>query len=84
MSRYTLVKACKIVRKLDGSSGRLQVFDDVVRKNWLIRTALFCYASAPAFIKSYLLILYGLKCYLSARSSGSAEADILFFAVTPG
>jgi hypothetical protein len=61
----------------------MQVFDDVVRKNWLIRTALFCYASAPVFIKSYLLILYGLKCYLSARSSGSAEADILFFAVTP-
>ena len=68
---------------MDSSPGRLTVFSDIVRKNWVIRTAYFFYDRAPEFIKSYLLILYGLKCYLSANWLGSPEADIAVCAVYP-
>ena len=61
----------------------MAVFADVVRKNLVIRSAYFFYSRASAFIKSYLLILYGLKCYLSANCRGSQNPDILFFASYP-
>lgn len=83
MSGYSLARACKIVGEIDGSPGRLTVFADIVRKNSLIRTAYAFYNSSPRFIKSYLLLLYGLKCYLTAHWRGPVSPDIVFFASTP-
>lgn len=82
MSGYSLARACSIVGEMDGSPGRLTVFTDIVRKNRVIRTAYDFYNSAPRFIKCYLLLLYGLKCYLTAHWRGAANADIVFFAST--
>jgi hypothetical protein len=83
MNRYTLGRACGIVRKVDGSPGRLTVFSDIVRKNIVIRTVVLFYSIAPEFIKSYLLVFYGLKCYLSASRRGPINPDIVFFGVYP-
>ncbi|HIP78699.1 MAG TPA: hypothetical protein EYH07_09595 [Kiloniellaceae bacterium] len=59
------------------------MFSDIVRKNAIIRSAFFFYNSAPEFIKSYLLLLYGVKCYLSANCRGTVGADVAFFASYP-
>lgn len=83
MNRYTLGRACGIVRKVDGSPGRLTVFSDIVRKNIFIRSVVVFYSIVPEFIKSYLLVFYGLKCYLSASCHGPTNTDIVFFGVYP-
>lgn len=68
---------------MDSSTERMTVFADIVRKNSVIRAAYFFYDSAPGFIKSYLLILYGLKCYLSANWRGTRNPDLVFCAAYP-
>lgn len=83
MSGYSIEKAYRIVSKMDNSRDRLTVFSDIARKNRVIKCAYFFYDIAPSFIKSYLLILYGLKCYLSANWRGSPSQDIVFFASCP-
>jgi hypothetical protein len=83
MSTYTLGRACWIVRKLDGSAGRRAVFDDVVRKNRVVRFFYTIYENAPELLKYVLLILYGLKCYLSVNWRGPGNSDLAFFASYP-
>lgn len=87
MSGYSLARACRIVGELDSSPGRLAVFADIARKNRVIRAAYGCYTSAPWFIKSYLLLLYGLKCYLSVNWRGTGKrpegAGVACFASFP-
>ncbi len=68
---------------MDSSTERLTVFSDIVRKNIVIRSVFFFYDMAPEFIKAYLLILYGLKCYLSANWRGTPAPDIVYFASCP-
>ena len=83
MSAYSLGRACWIVRKLDGSAGRRAVFEDVVRKNPIIRFFYVLYGNSPEFLKSLLLLLYSLKCYLSLKWGGDRRIDIAFFASYP-
>lgn len=83
MNGYSLQRACRIVREMDGSSGRITVFLDIVSKNSSIRLAHFLYDRAPVFIKAYLLVLYGLKCYLSANWLGPPKPDLAFLASMP-
>ncbi len=80
---YSLGRASLIVRKMDASAGRLSVFDDVVRKNFYIRFFYALYAKCPGFLKTTLLIIYGLKCYLSVNWSPGPEGEIAFFASYP-
>lgn len=83
MSAYTLGRACSIVGRFDSSAGRLAVFADVARKNVVIGSAYALYDRAPGFIKPYLLMLYGLKCYLSVNWKAVGEEDIVFLASYP-
>lgn len=83
MSAYSLGKACWIVRKLDGSAGRRAVFEDVVRKNPIVRFFYVLYGNSPEFLKSLLLLMYGLKSYLSVKWADGRNADIAFFASYP-
>ena len=83
MSAYSLGRACWIVRKLDGSAGRRAVFDEVVRKNPIVRFFYVLYEKAPEFLKVLLLLLYGLKCYLSVKWAEGRNSDIAFFASYP-
>ncbi len=80
---YSLGRASLIVRKMDASAGRLSVFDDVVRKNFYIRFFYALYAKCPGFLKTTLLIIYGLKCYLSVNWGPGREGEIAFFASYP-
>ncbi|WP_193370394.1 hypothetical protein [Pelagibius marinus] len=68
---------------MDASAGRLSVFDDVVRKNFYIRFFYALYEKSPGFLKTTLLIIYGLKCYLSVNWASRAEGEIAFFASYP-
>lgn len=83
MSAYSLGRACSIVRKLDGSAGRRAVFTEVVRKNPIVKFCYVLYGNAPEFLKSLLLLLYGLKCYLSLKWAGGGSCDIALFASYP-
>jgi len=80
---YTLSRACWIVRKVDSSAGRLAVFDDVIRKSVKIRFFYKIYEKSPIYIKLYLLLIYGLKCYLSLSWHAPKNLDILLFASYP-
>ena len=77
---YSLGRASLIVRKMDASAGRLSVFDDVVRKNFYVRFLYALYAKCPGFLKTTLLIIYGLKCYLSVNWGPGPEGEVAFFA----
>jgi hypothetical protein len=83
VAMYFLGRACWIVRKLDGSPGRLAVFEDVVRKNFKVRISYGLYKNAPDFLKTFLLILYGAKCYLSVNWRGAGRVDLACFASYP-
>lgn len=83
MNGYFLARACWIVRRIDDSAGRLTLFADVAQKNVVIRLAYVTYECCPDFVKSLLLLLYGLKCYLSVNSSVAEKAEIAYFASYP-
>ena len=83
MSAYTLGRACWIVGNFDSSEGRQAVFADVVRRSVAIRSAYRLYDRVPAFIKPYLLLLYGLKCFLSVNWRAAGPSDIVCLAAMP-
>lgn len=80
---YSLGRASLIVRKMDASAGRLSVFADVLRKNFYVRFFYALYAKCPGFLKTTLLIIYGLKSYLSVNWGPGPEGEIAFFASYP-
>jgi hypothetical protein len=80
---YTLGRACTIVRKLDSSPGRLSAFDQVLRRSTKVRVSYLFYQNAPETLKSLLLLLYGMKCYLSVNWTTARDADIVLFASYP-
>ena len=80
---YSLSRACWIVRKADDSVGRLAVFDDVIKKSATIRYCYIFFENSSITVKKILLLLYGLKCYLSLYWKGRSNVDIAFLASYP-
>lgn len=77
---YSLGRACWIVRNLDGSPRRLAIFTEVVQKNLKVRFFYVIYERAPIWLKSLLLLVYGLKCYLSVAWRSGPGAELACFA----
>jgi hypothetical protein len=83
MKIYTLNGACWIVRQVDSSTGRLAVFGDIIQRSLKISFGFFVYEKSPILVKNFLLLLYGLKCYLSLNWNGHRNADLIYFASYP-
>ena len=77
---YSLLRACSIVRSTDDTSGRIRVFNSVLRNSWKIRYSYYLYQAVPKAVKAALVLIYGLKCYLSVKWKNSGRSDVVFFA----
>ena len=80
---YSLQKALKIVKRIDSTSVRGDVFSSVVKQNRIVRISFACYNRAPSSIKSLLLIAYGAKCFLSVRINGTGREQLLLLGAYP-
>ena len=80
---YSLLAACNIVRKTDDSAGRMKVFMSVLRNSRKIRYSYTLYQCSPSAVKAALIILYGLKCYLSLAWQRDDGQQLVFFASYP-
>ena len=80
---YSLLMACNIVRKTDDSAGRMKVFMSVLRNSRKIRYSYTIYQQVPATLKAALIVLYGVKCFLSLAWKQDDEQQLLFFASYP-
>lgn len=67
----------------DDSVGRMKVFVSVLQNSRRIRYSYFFYQRAPDSVKAGLIVLYGLKCYLSLARRHDSEQHLLFFASYP-
>ncbi|MEQ8354222.1 MAG: hypothetical protein RH942_01685 [Kiloniellaceae bacterium] len=61
----------------------MAIFADVVQKNIKVRFFYDIYERVPVFVKSLLLLIYGLKCYLSIGWRRAGTADLAVFASYP-
>lgn len=80
---YSLLRVFKIVLKTDDSAGRMKVFMSVLRNSRKIRYSYNLYQHAPDTIKTVLVVLYGLKCYLSIDWEKNKGQELVFFASYP-
>ena len=80
---YSLLKACIIVRNMDTAEGRMNVFRSVLRNSRPIRYVHAVYEASPLAVKAALIVLYGLKCYLSLAWQYGRDQPLLFFASYP-
>lgn len=77
------MSACNIVRGMDDSAGRMRVFMSVVNNSRRIRVSYHLYRASPEFLKAALILLYGLKCYLSLARGSVADPQLVYFASYP-
>ncbi len=80
---YSLLRSCNIVRKTDDSAGRMMVFKSVLRNSRKIRYSYTLYQHAPSAVKAALIVLYGLKCYLSLAWGEMAGSNWCFLLPIP-
>lgn len=80
---YSLLNACNIVRKMDSSAGRMNVFMSVLRNSRKIRYSYTLYRYSPNALKAVWIVLYGLKCYLSLAWGRDGRRSLIFFASYP-
>ena len=80
---YTILRACNIVRKTDDSAVRMKVFMSVLSNSRRIRYSYTLYQYAPSAVKAALIVLYGLKCYLTLAWARDGEQQLVFFACYP-
>lgn len=81
---YTLLNAINTVKHIDTSLNRLRIFEDIAKKNLLIRLAFNIYKSVDHTpVASILLLLYGLKCFMSIKLPVQKKIALLCFASYP-
>ncbi len=81
---YTLLNAINTVKHIDTSLNRLRIFEDIAKKKLLIRLAFNIYKSVDHTpVASILLLLYGLKCFLSIKLPVQKNMALLCFASYP-
>ena len=80
---YSLLRACNIVRSTDNSEKRLDVFRSVLQNSRKIRWAYQLYQMSPASVQAALVVVYGLKCFLSIAMVKDARFPLLFFGSYP-
>lgn len=81
---YSLLKAIYIVKNVDTSINRIKVFEDIAKKNILVNVVFQVFnKTAGTPIATVLVLLYGLKCFLSVRMPVKKNMELLCFASYP-
>ena len=80
---YSLLRACNTVRKTDNSALRMKVFMSVLSNSRRIRYSYTLYQCAPSAVKAALIVLYGLKGYLTIAWARDGKQQLVFFACYP-
>lgn len=81
---YSLLKAIRTVKYVDTSKNRLKVFEDIAKKHLLIRVAYLVFQStAHTPVGALLLLLYGLKCFMTIKLPKKKSIELLCFASYP-
>ena len=81
---YSLLNAIRTVKQVDTSKSRLKIFEDIARKHILIRTAYLTFQNtAHTPIGPLLLLVYGLKCFMTIKLPTKKSIELLCFASYP-
>jgi len=81
---YSLLKAIRTVKHVDTSKNRLKVFEDIASKHTLIRMAYLAFQNtAHTPIGTLLLLVYGLKCFMTIKLPVKKSTELLCFASYP-
>lgn len=68
---------------MDGSAVRNAVFESVLKNSRIIRYGFWVYQRMPLHAKAALVLLYGLKCYLSIHWHRADSQQIIYFGPYP-
>lgn len=81
---YTLLRAVLTVKRVHEAPHYLKLFEDISQKNKLIRAVYYVFKkTACTFIAAFMLLCYGLVCYIRIKPLSQQSADILCLASFP-